>query len=279
MKYISMVAIVVFALFTTTRTATTATGGTNFGVAPPNFSLKGLPGETITANFRIENPLDTTSLYMIQPLGAIPKPNNTTLFIPLSSLQADHIARNLAIETTKVTIPAKSNKTVSFSIKVPETAKGTQYAGISVIRSADSGTTDTKRAEEYERKVGLGMQPGITMRIQLAISGTVSYTCSVANIKVTRASANQPPTIVVTLRNSGNGELRINPILTLVDSAEKANIRLRTTSEIAITPGGVADAIFTSADRDIPAGTYKGIISISNPEYKLPPIAVSVTVR
>lgn len=252
-------------------------GGTSFGVSPPGFDLSGLPGETIVNTVKIDNPSNKESYFSLKPLGGAAKSSGFT-FVPMSSLPADHIARNLVLESTKVAVPAKSYKNVSFSIRIPESAKGTQYAGISLSRSADD-KPDDERTGEYQRKISLGMQPGINVRIQLTVTGTVKYSCKIVNIRSFRPSAKQSPIIEATLQNTSNGAITANPILALVDSAGKAGIRLKSSSPVILVPGGRTKITFQSDGRDIPAGTYKGILSISDAKYQIPPSETTVTIQ
>lgn len=250
---------------------------TAFGVNPPSFHLSGLPGEVITAKLKIENSMSTESIYALKVKGAIAKPAGV-VDVPMSSLPADHIARNLNLESTALTVPSKSYKEVSFTIRIPESAKGTQYAGIAISRTG-GGKKTTERSGEYQREVSLGMQPGIGVTIQVAIKGTVKYACKINSVRTSRPSANRPPIITVSLQNSGNGELRVNPILALVDSAGKAGSRLKSKSTVSISPGASANVEFETDGRDIPAGSYKGILSIGDSQYNIAPIETTVSVK
>lgn len=261
------------------KAASGPSGPTTFGVSPPLFDLEGAPGETITATLKIENPLGVQSRYQIEPSGTVVS-GSSFATKPLSSLPADHLSRNLTVDNPTISVPPRSFKTVSFSIRVPPTATGMQYAGLTVSRMPkDEGEDKVDRSSEYERHMGLGMEPAIGITIKVAMKGATAYSYKLDAVRVMPATGSRPPVAVATIRNTGSGELRINPILTLVDSGGKVGVRLKSESAVTLLPGAKQDVAFESQGRDIPAGSYKAILSVPDPKYQLAPAEAAVSVR
>lgn len=254
-------------------------GPTTFGVSPPIFDLEGAPGETVTAVLKIDNPLGVQSKYQLTPTGVVVSGSSFTTK-PLSSLSADHLSRNLTVETPTVTVPPRSFKSVSFSIRIPTTASGMQYAGLTVSRMpSGSGEDKTDRSSEYERHMGLGMEPAIGITIKVSMKGATGYSYKLDAVKVTQATGSRPPMAIATIRNTGNGELRINPILMLVDAGGKVGIRLKSESVVTLLPGAKQDITFESQGRDIPSGSYKAVLSVPDTKYQLAPSELPVSVK
>ncbi|PIR20799.1 MAG: hypothetical protein COV45_04375 [Deltaproteobacteria bacterium CG11_big_fil_rev_8_21_14_0_20_47_16] len=253
-------------------------GGTAFGVSPPSLKLEVTPGEVATTSLRIENPLKEASTYTLTATGMAIKPSGPTI-IPLSSLPADHVARNINFENSTITIPPKSYKNVAITMRLSPNAKGTQFAGIIINRSAGSDDLDTKRTKEFESQAGVGMQPGLNVRVEVSAKGTVNYDVAIKSATSSRASKNQPPVVKMVLTNKGNGSMQINPILVLMDSKGKASIRMRTQNQVTLQPGADSIVEFKAQDQDIPAGTYKALLTISDPQYKMAPMQTSVSIK
>lgn len=272
MKYLITITLVVLTL----SSGISQAEPTSFGISPPLFDLTAKPGETMIQKIKIENPLGRTSTYKITLKGAVAKPAGVTE-VPMSSLPPDHIARNITIDTPAVSVPSKSFKYVTFTMAVPQSAKGTQYARFEISRGSDD-KMDHLRSDEYKREVGLGMQPGIAITLQLTVDGTVSYACKVVGVQAARPSTNRPPEITVKLQNTGNGALSINPLLALVDSAGKAGVRMRSKNSVSISPGAIGEITFTSDGSDIKPGSYKGIMTIGG-KYAIAPIQTNISIR
>lgn len=256
------------------------TGPTTFGVSPPTFDLEGVPGETVSGTIKVENPLGMQSRYQLAPVGIVVSGSSFGTK-PLSSLPADHLSRNLTVDSPTISVPPRSFKTVSFTIKIPPNATGTQYAGIVVSRmpGATDESAKTDRSSEYERHMGLGMEPAIGITIKIAMKGGISYSYKLDAIRVTPGTGSRPPMAIATIRNTGNGELRINPILMLVDNSGKVSIRLKSESSINLLPGAKQDVTFESQGRDIPGGGYKAILSVPDAKYQLAPAELAVSVK
>lgn len=255
-------------------------GPTTFGVSPPMFELEGTPGETVTGSIKIENPLGVQSRYQLVPVGIVVSGSSFGTK-PLSSLPADHLSRNLTVDAPSISVPPRSFKTVSFTIKIPPTATGMQYAGITISRQPGGGD-DSKldRSSEYERHMGLGMEPAIGITIKVAMKGgSTHYSYKLDAVRVTQATGSRPPMAIASIRNTGSGELRINPILMLVDSSGKVGIRLKSESAINLLPGAKQDVTFESPGRDIPGGSYKAILSVPDAKYQLAPAELPVSVK
>lgn len=252
-------------------------GPTTFGVSPPTFEFDATPGQDISATFKIENPLNVTSTYTMTPEGVVVVGSGTTTK-PLSALPADHLARNLKFESATITVPPRSNKNVAFSIKVPASAKGTQYAGFIVSRLPMEATT-VDRSTEYERHYGLGMQPALGITIKVTVAGASNYSYKLEGVRVTPGTSSRPPEVVATLRNTGGGELKINPLLILVDNAGKANIRMKSEGNVTLVPGGKLDVTFQSPGQNIATGSYKAILSIPDAKYQLAPSEIGVSIK
>lgn len=254
-------------------------GPTTFGVSPPIFELEGSPGQTVTGTIKVDNPLGVPSTYKIVPSGVVIS-GSAFATKPLSSLPADHLSRNLTVDSPTLSIPSRSFKTVSFTIKIPPTATGMQYAGVTISR-LPGGKDDAalSRSSEYERHMGLGMEPAIGITIKVAMKGGTSYSYKLDAVKVTPGTGSRPPMAIATIRNTGNGELRINPILMLVDAGGKVGIRLKSASSVTLLPGAKQEVSFESQGRDIPGGSYKAVLSVPDTKYQLAPTELPVTVK
>lgn len=251
---------------------------TSFGVSPPSFELSGAPGEQIAATLKIENSANRQSSFLLRPTGYVLSGKNVAER-ELGSLPADNIARNVTFESSStVTVPARSSKSFNIFIKIPETAKGTQYTGVSVSRIAENASP-AERSTEYERHVGVGMQPAIGVKIRVNVKGEMNFAYNLDGVKVQPATATQPPSIVATVRNTGNGELKINPVIVLVDNAGKAGLRMKTTETVLLTPGSQKEVKFVFAGSRIPGGSYKAVFTIPDPGYKLTPTETSIVIK
>lgn len=271
-------ALLLFSLFHS-RPSGAAGGGssTAFGVSPPGFDLKGAPGEQISAVMKIENLANRPSRYSLTPMGFVMSGKNI-VEREVGSLPADNIARNVTFESPTVTVPARSSKTVNVFIRIPMVAKGTQYTGVNVSRSAEVAEP-TERSTEYERHLGMGMSPAIGVKIRVSITGEMNYAYKLGGMKVLPATATQPPSLIATVQNSGNGELKINPVVVLVDSAGKAGMRMKATEPVTLTPGSQMDVKFMYSGPRIPGGSYKAIFTIPDPGYKLAPTETSIVIK
>jgi hypothetical protein len=251
--------------------------GTVFGVSPPSLELSGLPGEQISAVLKISNESKKAAQFSIKVLGYVAT-GKTIVQRALGSLPASHIARNITFETPTVMVPARSKKDFNIFIKIPEVAKGTQYAGVAITRQVDDALP-SERSSEYERNVGVGMQPGIGVNIRVNVKGEMNFAYMVDGVKVQPSTATQPPSLVAVIRNTGNGELRVNPVVVLVDSAGKSGIRMRSSETVVLTPGSQKEVKFVHSGTQIPKGNYKAIFTIPDPNYKLAPIETSIVIK
>lgn len=250
----------------------------SFGLSPLSYDLKCHDGENITINLRVTNTNNAETFVTIVPMGLVPVEDGLTIK-PMASLPENNLSRKITIETPSISVPQNSYKDVSLSINVPSGLKGTQYAGVTAVKTNSQllKEIDVEREGEFTSSFGVGMQPAIGVTIKCHIQDTLEYDLRVNSVNV--KPDNQGVTASAKFDNRGNAEMQFIPFLTLLDSQNKVVARFKAKSISTLYPGTMQTIEFQTLFKDIPAGHYKVIASIPNEEYKIAPITSSVDVK
>lgn len=249
---------------------------TTFGISPPMIELECPPGQRISTTVTIENPGREPANYVLEPVGVVSLGTVGLVNRPVSSLPASHLSRHLTFERSTVTIPGRSRKDVGVFIDVPTSVSGTQYSGLTVSNASSSMEVEgIQRREEYAVDVGVGMQPGIGVTIKCNIVGTLQYGYELTSIKILPPKGNQLVQAEAKLRNTGNGELQLYPMLILLGSGGQVIARFSAAIQVKISPGEIKTVEFKPSYSKVPPGYYKAVLSEANPKYKLKPIEKS----
>jgi hypothetical protein len=256
-----------------------------FSVSPPVFNLDCKDGEKKTITVKVENPSRYPANLTFIPFGLVPKLDGLSRE-PLVKLPSNNLARSVIIETPNIVIPGNSYKNVSVTLNVPKGLKGTQYAGLSAANVTrqlmiEQGIElDVNRSNEYENVVGVGMQAGLGMTIKCHMVDTLIHSFTLKKIVVNPAKGNRPMDIVATLKNTGNAEISVLPMLLLMDSKTNSIVaRLKAVRHVNLFPTSEIDVQFKSMFANVPKGNYKAILSIPDTKYKLPPVEKVVNVK
>lgn len=254
-----------------------------FSISPPIFNLDCHSGEKKTISVKIENPHPDPIQASLYPIGLVPIGAPDLVNKPISSLPPTDLSRHVVVESPAVIIPPKSYKLISVAIDVPEGLSGTQYVGLTAANTSQEAVfeefgTAIDRSDENEVKINVGMQPAIGITVKCHMEGKLKYGYSVEKIKVIPAQGNELPKIIASLKNTGNAEIDVFPVMVLLDSQQKVVSRLKAKSREALIPIATKDIEFSPQFKDIPSGKYKAVISMSDTKYQLPPQEKSVVI-
>lgn len=254
-----------------------------FSISPPSFDLSCHGGEKKTISIKIENPHPQPIQASLYPIGLAPTGGSDLVNKPISSLPPTDLSRHIIVESPSVIIPPKSYKQVSVAFDVPEGLSGTQYVGLTAANTSQEAVfaefgTGIERESEYEIKLDVGMQPAIGITVKCHMEGTLKYSYSLTKLKVVGAQGNELPKIIASIKNTGNAEITLFPIMVLLDSQQRVVSRLKASSRETLIPIAVKDIEFSSKFKDIPSGSYKAVISAADPKYQLPPLEKNVVV-
>lgn len=243
-----------------------------FAVSPPAFDLKCVPGEKKTLTVKASNPMGINGSLSLSPVGYVLAGGDAPIEKPLASLPSNSLARHIIIESAVVPIAAHSSKEISLTLDVPQGLVGTQYAGVSISNTLDVNLVDeVDRPEEYTKKIGVGFYVGLGIKIKCQMEGSVSYTYQLEKMQFVPAQGNEPATVKVTLKNTGNGEMQFMPMIVLMDANKKAVARLKGTSVVTLVPGATQTVEVAPSFTSIPPGTYQAILTLASAELQLKP--------
>lgn len=250
---------------------------TFFSISPPVFNLECRGGEKKTISVRIENPHPQPIQASLYPVAQLPIGAPDLASKPIASMPPTDLSRHVIVESPVIIIPPKSYKQVSVTFDVPEGLSGTQYVGLTAANTSQQALleefgTEFKRESEYEVKVGVGMQPAIGITVKCHMVGKLTYGYSLEKLKVIPAQGNDLPKIIASLKNTGNAEIEVFPVMVLLDSEQKVISRLKAKNREALIPIAVKDIEFSPQFKDIPSGKYKAILSMPDAKYQLPPV-------
>lgn len=153
-----------------TADAPLAQGSFNsFGLSPLSLTSNVVEVKT-SPSTRVTNTNNSKTLVTILPIGLVPA-DGTLRTMPLATLPETNLSRNITIETPEVDVPENSYKDVSLSINVPAGLTGTQYAGVTAVKTNSQilGELDVDRKDEFTKTVGVGMQPAIGVTVKCHI--------------------------------------------------------------------------------------------------------------
>lgn len=242
----------------------------HFGLYPPIIELECPAGQRVTTTLKVDNPGKLPGAYLLEPVGLVIDVGGSLTSRPIASLPTNHLSRHISFDSKTILVPPKSFREISVNIDVPADLKGSQYTGLTV--SVDSGlhTESLERKSEYLTEVGFGMVPGIGVTIKCLIPGTLTYGYEVESVRFVRGIGNEPASVTMKVKNTGNTEVPIYGMLLLMDSSKKVAGRLKTSRLVSLYPGGVASVAFESPVREIPKGKYQGIFTPVAADLNLP---------
>lgn len=257
--------------------------GSQFYVSPPMFDLSCEPGQKKTITLRVGNPERYPSDVSLVVEGLVAGPDGLKRQ-PLLSLPPNNLARHVVIQSPKITVPPKSYKDVSVTLNVPEGLSGTQYVSLTASNVSpyilQELEVDVERRDEFESQVGVGMRPAIGIRIKCDIVGTMKYAYSLKTLEVRPARGNQPLKIVATIKNNGNGEMIVRPIMILMDEQRNKPVaRLKSEGIVKLMPFGMSQVAFSAPFAQIPSGRYRAVLSIPDPKYNLTPTEKTIVIH
>lgn len=258
-------------------------GDTFFSISPPSFDLNCHGNEQQTISVKIENPHPQPIEVSLRPVGLSPTGGPDLVTKPISSLPPTDLSRHVVVEAARIILPPKSFKQVSVTLDVPEGLSGTQYLGLTVANTSEEAIaaefgTGIDRTEEYKVEVGVGMQPAIGITVKCHMEGKLKYAYNLEKLSVKPASGNDLPKIIASIKNTGNAEIEVFPVMILLDSQQKVVGRLKAGSREVLIPIAVKDIEFSSQFKDIPSGKYKAILSMSESKYQLPALEKYITI-
>lgn len=258
-------------------------GSPQFAVKPPLVDVSAQPGEQLTLTITIENRAKVSGSFALTPIGYTQTAEGLKAEAPLG-LPIEDVSRNVIISEKKITIPAGSYKDITYQIKVSPNAIGSNYFGIIVEKASAvndlEAVPDTSRKEEVTQNVGVGINAGLSILHKILVLKDNKYSYAIKSVQVTPSEGNRPPLFTAMISNTGNSELQINPILVLFDpKTNQVVTRLKTYRMVSVTPNATEKIEFQQPYKSIAPGTYKGIFSILETKYGLPPTESSVTVK
>jgi hypothetical protein len=110
------------------------------------------------------------------------------------------------------------------------------------------------------------------------MEGRLKYGYSLVKLSAVPSKGNDLPKIVASIKNTGNAEIEVFPVMILLDSQQKVVSRLKASSREILIPIAVRDIEFTSQFKDIPSGKYKAVLSMSESKYQLPPLEQNIVI-
>lgn len=242
----------------------------HFGLYPPVIELECPAGQRVTTTIKVDNPGKLPGAYLMEPIGLVIDAGGSLASRPIHSLPTNHLSRHLSFDSKKILVPAKSFLEISIHIDVPADLKGSQYTGLTVASDSGVHSESLERKSEYLTEVGVGMLPGIGVTIKCLIPGTLNYGYEVESIQFVRGTGNEPASIRMKVKNTGNTEIPIYGMLLLMDASKKVAGRLKTSRSVSLYPGGVASVDFESPVREIQKGKYQGIFTPVAGDLNLP---------
>jgi len=249
------------------------------GVSPPSIEISGKAGTQVSTTVKVDNPSRKYPLQaFITPVGVVLGSDGKLQIKPIPSLPPDNIARNITLEAKTLIIPAGSHKNMTISFVVPSSLKGSQYMRLRFSAGGEAPSGEALKSTEYVKSVGVGMQAAIDVRVLLNVEGTLNYALALKDLKLLSKKGNLPVSARAVFQNTGNAELKFSPLLILMKDGNVV-ARMKTEGNVTVIPGGINDVNFQPVVKDIPAGSYKAILTVVSTKIKLPPIERTVVLK
>lgn len=190
--------------------------GAGFMLSPapakdPSITSKGYfvyklePGALVTGQVLIQNPSERTITIELSPVDAQTAQGGGSAYAPSGS-KPTAIATWLKLRETRVTLPAKRQKTVGFSVQAPPTIRPGQYlAGITAyVPNTASGAA--KRGSN-QAGASVDVQTRYVIGVQVDVPGVRSASLVIPSVSLVR----QPSGTFYGIKIRNNGGLFVKP--------------------------------------------------------------------
>ena len=280
-KILLSVSVCVSLLFFST-TSVLAKKVIKFGINPAVVDLSCAPGTNVSSSLKIENLSQEDGVFSFRLAGyqqtASPGVNDLSPK-PTATLPADNLVRHVTIEQN-IAVPKNSVKEVPYAIYVPDTLKGTQYVGISVLSDAKEDGEADHREKAYENSVGATFKTSMNLIVKCHIQNTLNYTYVVDSLEIKQKQNTTPMSAHLKVRNTGNAEVKFNPILVLTDAQKKVAARLQANKVYKILPNGTVSVEFKPSFKEVKNGSYTAVIIPSGyPEQQLKSTEIKTVIK
>lgn len=252
---------------------------TSLGITPTFQALECQPGEKKVAVVTVVNANPNPMIVDIGIVGISLTSKGGLANFPLATLPSSNLSHHITVDSPQFDLPKNTKKDVNITINVPMGLTGTQYAAVQVTNwlSPFEAKKDEpqQRTEEYQKEVGVGLQPSMSSILQCDIIGTLKYGYVLQSVSLNLRGGELNAKAVY--KNTGNAQLRFMPIMTILDMSNRVAGKIRGSNSLTLYPGGTQTAEFQPLYSNLAPGQYKVIVSIPDEKLNLPPQEKLVT--
>jgi len=221
-------------------------------IAPSSFKKSAKPGDTITGSVTVYNKADYAMGIRAYEQDWIYDEDGTKKFLPPGTTSLS-CAEWINIFPRKFTVAAQSEKSVQFTITLPEDAEGGYYAVI-FFESIDMSEG------EGERDITVGFAARLGTIVYLETEGSSVKEGEIEGISIRPPSANTPFLLKFTFKNKGNTFLKAEGMLNIMD--DDGNLYGRQKFGPIMTLPGDENESKVEWFGDLEKGEYNAVITL-----------------